>query len=481
VTILEKSQLPGARPPIFQQDDGSSARYSRAILFSFDAGSATTEETVGKRGPGFSHIFLVSLLGLLALPGTLRAQGISLSGVGPVNRAMGGAATAAPIDAAGALMWNPASINDLESSEVDLGLELLLPTEKLLSSFAAYRLNGSTGGEPGVSPIPEMAYVHKTEDSPWSYGLGIFGIGGFQTNYPASLTNPVLTPQPPNGVGLGRVSSVAEYYQVVPTVSFAVTEKLSVGFAPTLSIAKLDVNPMVFVAPDDANGDGFYTYPSGDGTRYHFGGGFQLGVYYTVNQAWRLGLCFKSPQWFERFTSNTVDELGRPEVASVRFDYPLILSIGTSYSGIENWLFACDVRYFNYAGTAGFGSPAAFAANGAVTGLGWKDIVSVHTGVQYYATERLTLRVGYQYNPDPIGSAEVFFNVGSPLVIEHVLATGFSYRLTASEILSVAYLHGFQNQVSGPIQAPGLGAIPGTSVTSAVSADALAAGFTIKF
>ena len=45
-----------------------------------------------------------------------------------------------------------------------------------------------------------------------------------------------------------------------------------------------------------------------------------------------------------------------------------------------------------------------------------------------------------------------------------------------------ALLHGFQNDVSGPIQAPGLvGAISGTSVTSVVSADTLAAGFTVTF
>jgi long-chain fatty acid transport protein len=139
------------------------------------------------------------------------------------------------------------------------------------------------------------------------------------------------------------------------------------------------------------------------------------------------------------------------------------------------------VRYFNYSGADGFGSPAAFAPNGTVTGLGWKDTVSVHTGAQYYATQNLALRMGYQYNSSPIRNDDAFFNVASPLVIEHVLGVGFSYRLTCNEILSVAYLHGFQNEVSGPIQAPGLGAIPGTSVTSAISADALSAGIAIQY
>ena len=243
---------------------------------------------------------------MLALPGTLRAQGIALSGVGPVNRSMAGASTAAPIDAAGALMWNPASISGLRCSEVDLGLELLLPTESLSSNFPAFSLQGTTGGEPGVSPIPELALVHQTENSPWTFGVGVGGIAGFKTNYPASLTNPVLTPQPPNGVGLGRISSIAEYYQVVPTLSFAVSEKFSVGIAPTLTLAMLNVNPMVFVAPDNAAGTG-YMYPAGNGTRYHFGGGFQVGAYYTPDPAWHFGLCFKSPQWFERIKSNTTN------------------------------------------------------------------------------------------------------------------------------------------------------------------------------
>jgi long-chain fatty acid transport protein len=420
-------------------------------------------------------------LGLSLLPGALRAQGVALSGVGPVNRGMSGASTAAPIDAAGALLWNPASISGLRRSEANFGIELLLPTEQLSSRFPAFGLEGATSGEPGVSPIPEAAFVHKNEDSPWAYGLGIFGIGGFQTNYPASLTNPVLTPQPPNGVGLGRVSSMAEYYQIVPTVAATLTDRLSVGFAPTLTLARLDVNPVVLAAPNDANGDTSFTYPTGDGTRYHFGGGFQLGLYYLASDVWQVGLCFKSPQWFEEFRSNTTDELGRPVVSTARFDYPMIVSLGTSYTGIENWLIACDVRYFDYANADGFGSPAGFDATGAVTGLGWDSVFSVHTGVQYRATDRLSLRTGYQYNTNPIGSEEAFFNVASPLIIQHVASIGFSYHLTPDVIFSAAYLHGFENEVSGPIHAPGLGAIPGTSATSTVSADGLGAGLTIRY
>ena len=93
-----------------------------------------------------------------------------------------------------------------------------------------------------------------------------------------------------------------------------------------------------------------------------------------------------------------------------------------------------------------------------MTGLGWKSIVSVHAGAQYYYSERLSLRLGYQYNPSPIGTDQAFFNVASPLIIEHVLGIGLSYRLTEHEIVSLAYLHGFQNESTGPIYSPGRGA-----------------------
>ena len=342
----------------------------------------------------------------LMLPGAVFAQGIALSGVGPVNRAMGGAATAAPIDASGALYTNPASISGLDCSQMDIGLELLLPTENLSSSvFVPQRtIAGSTGGEPGVTPIPTMALVHKCQDSPWTLGLGMFGIAGFRSNYPASTTNPVLLPQPhlPGQFGgMGRVNSQAQFFQIVPTASYAITDKLSVGFAPTVTAATFSLDPLCLVPPDADEGRGALRYPSGCGTRTNWGGGFQVGAYYITDSAWHWGFTFKSPQWFEPIRINTEDELGLPRRRVIRFDYPMIVSLGTAYSGIENWLFACDVRYFDYAHAAGFGDPAGFAPDGRVTGLGWKSIVSVHLGAQYQATERWYVRLGYRVQRQP--------------------------------------------------------------------------------
>ena len=159
----------------------------------------------------------------------------------------------------------------------------------------------------------------------------------------------------------------------------------------------------------------------------------------------------------------------------------MILSWGAAYSGFQKWLLACDLRDFDYHDAAGFGDGAGFDAAGAITGLGWKSVFSVHAGAQYQATQRLSLRLGYEFNTDPIDSSTAFFNVASPLIIQDIASVGLSFAVRENVILSAAYLHGFENSVSGPFQVPGVGPIPGTSVTSRVSADAAVVGVTVRY
>lgn len=411
-----------------------------------------------------------------------RGQGVFIPSVGAVNQSMGGATVAAPIDSIGSLAWNPAAISGLQNSEVAFGLGLVLPTTSLSSAIPALGLADTTDSEPGVAPVPTIGIVHHVADSQWTVGLGIFGIGGFSSNYPSSTTNPILLPQPsaaaPLG-GLGQVFAQAQIFQIVPTISYAVSERFSIGFAPTVTLAGLIVNPLVFAPPNDANGDGVFSYGPGAGTRMAWGGGFQVGGYWTTETCWNFGLSYKSAQWMEPFRYNSQDELGGPLFARVNADLPSIVSLGTSYTGLERWLFATDFRYFDYANATGFGDRG-FQPTGAVAGLGWKNVFSVSQGVQYQMSESLTLRGGYTYNQNPITSETVMFNVASSLIIQHWLSLGATWQWTENIATTIAYTHGFENEVTGPFQSPA-GPVPGTSVTARVSADILNVGVTVGF
>ncbi|HKD37772.1 MAG TPA: outer membrane protein transport protein [Pirellulales bacterium] len=433
------------------------------------------------------RLLITSASVFVSAAGAALAQGIALPAAGPINQSMGGAAVAAPIDAMGALYWNPASISGLSCSEMGFGLGLLLPTTHLSSSLAANSLGpgfppvtlaGSNKSNAGVCAIPDLGIVQKLDDSDWTYGLGVIAAGGFSTNYPASATNPVLTPPPPAGLGLGHTYAHLEVLQIIPTLAYQLTDRWSVGVGPTVDIARLELDPAIFAAPDDANGDGFFSYPSGTATSYNWGLGAQFGLFYKAPE-WNLGFSLKTPQWFDDFRANSSDEIGQPRTVKSEFDFPMIASWGIAYTGWERWLVALDLRYFDYRNTDGFRT-AAFNADGSVTGLGWKNVFALATGVQYQVNDCWFLRMGYSYNENPISNDVAFFNAASPLVTQHLISIGTSFRASSHCLWSVSYTHAFENSVTGPIVTQ-LGPIPGSSVTNTTSADMLYAGISVYF
>ena len=426
------------------------------------------------------RIGLLLAVGMTICPVSVSAQGIYLPSLGPVNRGMGGAAVAAPVDPLGALYWNPASISGLESSQMSFGMEFLLADTTIDSTLGPF--SGSTGGEPGVVPIPEIAWVQKTPDPRITLGLAITGVAGFKTNFPASTTNPVLTPQSNTfGVpgGLGSLYTEAEFYQLLPTISFAITDRLSIGLGPTVTMGKIAIDPMVFVAPDDADGSGGARYPEGRGTRYAWGGGAQLGVYYITEQAWHFGASIKSPQWMEPFRFHSQNEVGGPRTDRVKVDLPMVVSVGAAYSGFDRTVLAMDVRYFDHRNADGFGD-AGFNADGSVAGLGWRSVFSVASGIQHQVSDMLTLRAGYSYNQNPVSSSAAFFNLGSPLYYQHLFSVGATVYLTNNVAWNMGYSLAPESEVTGPMQTP-FGALPGGSVTSRNVAHLFGFGATVQY
>src|SRR3954467_7969118 len=92
-----------------------------------------------------------------------RAQGLVAPGAGPINRAMAGASTAAPVDF-GSSYWKPANLSGLERPEFLLGSELIIPSTHLTTVlprgtigglFPAQSRFGTARSDSGV--IPNLA------------------------------------------------------------------------------------------------------------------------------------------------------------------------------------------------------------------------------------------------------------------------------------------------------------------------------------
>lgn len=423
-----------------------------------------------------------SALLTLLLPNVAAAQGLQLFGIGPVNRSMGGAATAAPIEAIGALAYNPATLTALDN-QLSFGAEAVTPLVDINSSFAGH--SGQTNSDNGWGAVPSIGLAWRASpDSPITYGFGLFGIAGYSVNYPASTTNPILFPQTPTSKtptpGFGNIFADVSILQIVPTAAMKVTDQLSISAGPTITAARFVASPFAFTSPNDANSDGFFTYPTGAGTEFSWGMGFQVGAFWQGDNDINLGASYKSPQWFLPFDYHGTTETGLPRDFSLPFTYPQIFSLGTSYTGFEQWLFACDIRYFDWKNTGITGNSAQFGPDGAITGLGWRSTWSVSLGTQYQMTERLALRAGYAYSESPITNATAGFNIGTPLILQHSLNVGATFKLSKALAVHLAYYYAPEAEVSGPFQSPA-GPVPGSNLAYRVSAQAISIGATTSF
>ena len=434
------------------------------------------------------QLVVALLLSTMATP--LTGQGLVLPSVGPINRSMGGAGVALPLDAIGAIHWNPASITAL-GSRVDLGIELLYDVGTRASSAVQpgalgpgvppATVAGSTDNDGTAFPLPTLGVVHHVTGSRWTYGLGIFAIGGFASNLPADNTNPILSAPPPTGLGLGAVYARISILQIAPTFAYALNDELSVGFAPTITVADLSGDPFFFAAPDDANGNGFPSSPSGSNSLPRYGGGIQLGIYYDDDDGIHLGASVKSPQYFETFRFNSADELGQPRSIEAELEYPMIVGFGSAYTGFDKWSLALDARFVDYDHTQLLGEPAEFRADGSLRGLGWRSVWHFAGGAQFQATDELSLRAGYSFNQNPVPNSVTVFNLGGESSIyEHLAHFGFSYQFDEQWSASLSLVHAFSNSISGPWYGTS-GALPGTSVRIEAESQAVLFGLGVTW
>ena len=411
-------------------------------------------------------VVIVVIITCFCASRTANAQGVLLRSIGPVNAAVGGTATAMPIDASGAIMWNPGSISALKQNEMTFGLELIQAHSRVESSIPALGLSGSTKGEVGVVPAPSMAFVWSTSRrSPFTYGLGMSAVGGSASLYPHDKKNPVLGGFSPLGEH-GRSANVI-ILQVTPTVSAQLTERLSVGVAPIVDLASLNINPMS-LGRDHANP--LMTY----GTKYAWGGGFQIGALYDFKNHVKAGFMFKSPIWAEKLYFTGTNSAGNPDNNTFQLNLPMTLSAGISYDGFRNTIIGMDVRYLDYSNTAGF--KKGVGATGIVEGLDWESVYSVNLGLERKINNKLKGRLGYCWNENPIPSRSTYANISAPMISQHVFSCGAGYTIAKNLELSAAYCHAFHVKSTGPI--PG---IPGSSVTNVLSADSFFAGITKKW
>ena len=431
--------------------------------------------------------FVVAAALLLAGP-ALATNGHLLHGVGTRNQTLGGAGAAHPANAAAAAAWNPATVVALDP-EVSFDVEWFKPDRTVETTIdpGAFGpgmpgFQGATKSATNAALLPSLSAAWREEGSSFTWLVALKGIAGFGVDYARESlggpdTNVLLTPQPPAGAGFGFVKSEYQLMSLSVGGAWELDEHWAVGLVAVGALSRLEVSPGLFAAPDDANGDGFFSYPLADDLETVLGGGFRLGVRYAVNDDLAFGLAYASPLWFETYEWDSHDELGASRPLAFAMDLPAYWNAGASWRMRETTRISVDVRWIDYEETDGF-EDRGYAADGAVEGFGWESIWMVGIGVEETLSDDLRVRLGYNYGENPIPSELSFFNVPAPAIVEHHLGIGLSVRVHDATWLHLGYYHAFENDDSGPIVMP-QGPLAGTRVRNELSEDSFSIGLSM--
>jgi long-chain fatty acid transport protein len=416
------------------------------------------------KGKGFVPLVLLALAATAAHAG----NGHNLHGVGAVNSSMGGAGVALPNDALGALLLNPALLADLDGSRFSFSAEY--NTQKNAVESRVGPFSGRTEDDSDPALIPAFGWTRHKPGTRLGYGVGFLGLAGFGADYRQDPTNPILAPQP---FGFGRVYSNYQLMKVPFAVAWRVGDALSVGVSLNAARAALTADPAGFTAPDCSGPAGpcFFPRVNADSA---WGFGLGVGIYYKVNPAFALGLSYNTETDFEDFEWNSavanpgLPTFGRHRKITFQLNSPAVLVGGIAFTPSDRLAIAVDAKLISYEDTEGFKDA-----------LGFKDITVFDAGVQWRATDRFTLRAGYNVAENAIPEELTFVTVPVPAIFEDRVTAGFGMRVNEILELDAAYYHVFENRITGPFLGP-TGPVPGTAVTTEMAMDSVVLTFSFR-
>lgn len=314
-----------------------------------------------------------------------------------------GNAVTAHSESPSAIFYNPALINKLEGSQMEVGSTIIFSSRQFESALPG----GSSTSSDSVF-FPSTVYVtHKFNDRA-SAGLGIFTPFGLGTEWSDDWEGRFLS-----------TKAKLQSFDINPVVSYRVTPALSV--AAGLDIVIVDatlerkIPPAVFGTPFDVT----QTF-KGNGT----GVGFNVAIAYDLNSKLSLGASYRSQVALDikgdSSTSLGVTPLDSSGKASIRL--PQQLTAGVSYQVTAPLIVEAGVRWEGWSSFQklqltldnNFPTPA--------TERNWHDSFGLNLGGKYRWNDTVALLAGYVYGNSAVPDST--FDPSIPDAQTHVFCLG---------------------------------------------------------
>ncbi len=412
---------------------------------------------------------LLAACAALAIPLAAQAtDGYFSHGYGMKAKGMGGASTAVAQDPFGGAN-NPATMGFV-GNQFAIGLDWFSPhREAERTGGAAFGLDGAATSGSTNFFIPELGFNYMVRPD-LALGITVYGNGGMNTDYPGGQLPSPGACGPATGPGTGFNPAPGPYNLlcgngdlgvdlaqliIAPTLAWKFLEKHAIGIAPLFAYQRFKAEGLQAFAGLSTNP----TAVTNNGYDSSTGWGARIGYYGELTPQLAIGAQYTtkmSMDSFDRYSGLFAEQGG--------FDIPSSWSLGVSFKPTPAWLIALDYERIDYSGVKSINNPSSLifqcppptgntstclgGSNGA--GFGWQSVNVWRLGVQYVINPEWTVRAGYNYSDNPIGSQDVTFNILAPGVVQNHLTLGATWTWDKRNELSGAFMYAFSNSVTGP-------------------------------
>jgi long-chain fatty acid transport protein len=351
---------------------------------------------------------------LLAQAAVGQADGVVLDGISARTLGRGGT-NLGHSDNGGILHDNPAGMAGLGGDELlDVGAVVLL------TDFG-YSDPANEASSESITPLPQVAYLRRSEDGAWVYGLGLFAPAGFTERY--------LMEGPAPYSGEREYYSFGALMKVLPALSCQVTDRLSVGgtFGVGICHAELE-GPYTLQGPLTGQPTLLDTQATGATPVW------SAGLQYALTPRTTIGAAYISESRFTLQGTTAVDVFplgGTTYESELDVTWPRSVGVGMRHEVCPCGVLSADVIWYDW--SQAFDEFVLRLSNSSVTGfpdvedhfpLNWRDTVSTRLGYEWKVASG-TMRLGYVYHRNPIPDATLTPFIQA--ILEHSVSLGYGW------------------------------------------------------